>query len=444
MHIEQSRALMICYNFPPVGTIGSVRNYQIARQFEASSQGLFIITTKNYRYLPQETFFNLSGLNIHPVFTADYRTILAHLPAKKKLLSGNVGKNPFLHFLLKLKDSFPFNLFLDEGNIGYVFAAVRKAEQLIKAHNIQAIYSSFRPNADHLVAWLLKGRHPHLHWIADYRDAHVDLNRNNVCLPGLQHWFNRRIIARADTVTTVSEGVASYLQRYGKSVYVLRNGINPDIRPTAPPARNEKFRITYTGSIYADKQHPQLLFGPLSALLSNGQIPKEKIELIYAGKDQMAWENWIRQFGLQACSKVVGKVSMQEAIQLQQSSQLNLLMSWSGPYIQGILTGKIYEYLAARRPILALINGSFDPEFESIFRQTHAGLIVYPGEETRANDYLLKLYKQWESNGDICWEFNEEGLSLLNWDHQMDQFFNFLSQDPAQRKTPMATAREQL
>jgi hypothetical protein len=429
MFSEQSQILLITYKFPPIKTIGTIRNYNVAQQFSKHFAAVHVVTTSNRDFLPQESLPFSEAPPIYPVGTFDYRTLLRPLIRRRQsLMAGKHIEQPALDALLRLKDTFPFLLLLDEGGLAYILLAYRRCRQLIREHGIRYIYSSFRPYADHLVAYLLKLWDPSLVWIADFRDPHVDLNWRNVYFTGLQHRVNRRLLAKADVLTTVSQGLSDYLRRYGRPVYVLRNSINPVFQSFAREQPPSAFTISYTGSIYPHRQRAGIFLNALAGLIQRGLIPKSQIRLRYAGKDSQVWSRWVATAGLEDIAHTTATVDLREAINIQYNSHINLLLSWSGPYIQGILTGKLYEYFASRRPILALINGGRDAEFESIFEELNAGMVAYcrPEEQERVADFLLRLFRQWQAHGDIDWPYRLEALRHYEWDEQMERFIAYL------------------
>jgi glycosyltransferase involved in cell wall biosynthesis len=422
MSTKQAGILQIAYKFPPVKAIGALRNYHIAQQFRQQFGAHYVITTRNRDFMLADPFPDANGFDVYPVRTFDFRTLLHWLGRQAGHFSGTPGKSG-PSALARLKDSFPTNLLLDEGGLLYIMSAYRQAVKLIKTHAISYVYSSYRPYADHLIAWLLKGRFPHLYWIADFRDPHVDLNRHNVYWPGLQHAFNRRIIARADKAVTVSQGLARYLVRYGKPVEVLRNGINPAFFSPDGKRLSERFSIAYTGSIYPNKQTAMPLLETLASLLEDGLLSAAHLQLRYAGKDQAIWDAWAAACGLSAINSSKGLLSLEESLDIQRSSQLNLLLTWSGPHIQGILTGKLYEYLAAQRPILALVQGGYESELAGILQSARAGFAYFSDAPDRAGlrHFILERYAAWQ-RGDQGPAYGREVLQAYTWEAMMAEF----------------------
>lgn len=410
--------------------MGATRNYNVALQLKGHFKNHFVVTTKNQQFLPKQVLPESDSFNTFPVRTFDYRTFLHYFFRKNAYFRGNLEERTLLSWMIKLRDSFPFNVLIDEGSLIYIFNGFRQGKKLIRQHGIRYIYSSFRPYADHIIAWMLKRWSPDLHWIADFRDPHVDLNRHNVFFPKIQHAFDRRIFQKADTVITVSQGLANYFERYGRTAHVLHNGINPDFQAlrNLPSTLSDKFTITYTGSLYADKQTAAPLFSALNMLITSRQIPWEKIQLVYAGKDQQRWDQWVADYGLDSINRSSHIIDISEALALQRSSQINLLLSWSGPVIKGILTGKLFGYLDARRPILGIVNGEYDSEFANIFASTKAGLVTFTDQDytEQITRFLLRRYTAWESQMESEDFFHEPALKAYYWPEMMQKFIRVL------------------
>jgi glycosyltransferase involved in cell wall biosynthesis len=425
MNLSQASILQIAYKFPPIKSIGALRNYNIALQFRRHFQAHFVLTTSNREFMLGEPLPAAEAFDLYPVPTFDFRTLLHRWGRQSGHFAGQPGG---LGFRDRLKDSFPTNLLLDEGGLAYIARAYRLGARLVEAHGITHLYSSYRPYADHLVAWLLKGRFPQLYWIADFRDPPVDLNRGNVYWPALQHVVNRRILRRADQVVTVSQGLARYLERYGRPVAVLRNGINPALFPAAASAPSERFTIAYTGSIYPGWQSALPLMEMLAQMVGEGLLDTPRLCLRYAGKDQATWDAWAARCGLDGINQSSGLVSLEESLAIQRGSQLNLLLSWSGPHFQGILTGKLYEYLAAQRPILALVQGGYDAELAGIVQSVGAGFAFF----TEAPDpaglrrFVLERYAAWQ-RGAPSPAFDPSALQAFTWEAMMDAFVEGLN-----------------
>ncbi|MEZ5031478.1 MAG: hypothetical protein R2787_08750 [Saprospiraceae bacterium] len=331
-----------------------------------------------------------------------------------------------------MKESFPTNLFFDEGGLYYIWKGIREGGRQIRSKEIIVIHSSFRPIADHIIAWWLKGRFPHIRWIADYRDVHVDENRSNTFFPAWQHRIERYLLRRADVLSTVSVGLADFLGMYDRPVFILRNGIPMErLFDKDPELRVDKFTINYTGTIYPDKQDAATLLSALQLLIKSKRVHPASIAIRCVGKDYNYWQNKLIESDLLHCGQLLLPVGLESSLAYQRQAHINLLLSWSGPAFSGVLTGKLYEYLSARRPILALINGPEDIELTSMISNYNQGR-AWSTENLEIEElasWIEEMYQAWSK--DIHHPVFHFSGSLLDvsWDVQMDHFLEELPFD---------------
>lgn len=343
---------------------------------------------------------DLPNLHVTALPARDLRALLGGLGPSHTLLPYNSYRRKVPAPLLRLRQSFPFLYLTDDGGPLYRAHAYREAVRLIEREKITTIFSSFRPWSDHLVAKRLKQRFPQLHWIADFRDLHADPVRLDVWWPALQRWWARRVVAGADEVWGVSEGQVQYLKEINAKASVRRNRLF-----SLPPARtapqSERFTIVYTGSLYEKLQSIEPLVSSLNDLVAAGKVLPEDVELVYRGKDDFFWTKWLDKLHPDIHCNTRAYVAPASAQKLQREAQVLLLLNWSAENYYGVLTAKLYDYLSAGRPILALVNGPEDPELRRIVEGTGSGR-VYAGDMT--SDWLLACYQQWrEGNGEVPW-----------------------------------------
>jgi hypothetical protein len=384
---------------------------QLSRHFNQS----FLITIKNKPYTLDESP-NTDFVERHEVSNYDYRWLF------KKLSFGMVSKTRsyksylFTQFLIRLADSFPISLLIGEGGWLYIHYAVKLASKLIREQKITHIYSSFRPTADHVIASKLKRKFKHLIWIADFRDLPVDNNRKNTFFPKYQDLYYHELLKNADWILTVSEGLKKRLDAYHPRVLLVRSGIHKFIKPPDLNEVQRKFTMVYTGSIYKEHQDLKTLFTALKYLIDQQLINPEKFQLVYAGMDKYWWEKQLREQKLEKISDTKELLTLSDSIQLQHSGHVNILLSWSGPYTTGVLTGKLYEYLAAEKPILCVVNGMQDLEIETLFRETNAGKVFYTTQENLIRNWVLDLYNTWVETGQVSFMMNKDALEKLDWE----------------------------
>jgi hypothetical protein len=88
---------------------------------------------------------------------------------------------------------------------------------------------------------------------------------------------------------------------------------------------------------------------------------------------------------------------------MQQEAQVLLLLNWSAPGYYGVLTAKLWDYLGAGRPVLALVNGPGDEELKSIVEGAAAGAVFANEEQGKLEDWISEKYAHWLKNGELPW-----------------------------------------
>lgn len=375
-----------------------------------------VITTANRNRLQQEPL-DVQADSLHVVPTLDYRT-LANLGKKRRTHFSEEKKKGWVRWVLNVNNSFPFNLLIGEGGLLYILCGFFQAALLIRRRQITHVYSSFMPYSDHVIAWLLSLVFPKkLTWIADFRDLHVDPIYRHVVWESFQHRVWRKLLSRASLVTTVSEGLAKQLRRYHPRVHVMRNGIG-HLTPIAGYERRQlnKFTIAYTGSYY-EQEKPTLFLESLHHAIECNSIKEARIQFIYAGKDGATFQRLFDDAGLSSIFINEGLVSISRSFEIQRNSHLNLLLSSSSVHRTGVLSGKFYEYLAARVPILLLVSGTKDPEFSAIFQQLNCGRIFTRAESSKESliRFITEAYQVWYEKGNLIMPQNDPELQEFKW-----------------------------
>lgn len=424
-----SDILFVSYYFPPINSIAVKRNYHIAMELKSHFSKVHILTTTNQNFLSLSEQ-PLQGLDIHLLHTWDYRRIIHFFRKKSDTHFAESKKSSFFaKTIIRLNESLPFNIFFGEGGLAYIINGYFKGSKLLGQSNDTFIYASYRPTANVLIGYLLKTRFPEARWVVNFHDIPVDDVRQNVVFPRFQDWCWKKILLKCDLVVPVSEGVAMHLRKYTDKVHVLHNGV---LLRKSRVAKNNRFTISYTGSLYHDYRHPGLLLDVLAAWINAEPSIANKIRIQYAGKDSIQWQKWMTDYGLESISIVKGTVSPSQALEIQEESHVNLLLTWTSEQQSGILTGKLFEYLGASNAVLAIVNGVKDAELEAMFALYNCGKVCYR-EDVNASivlkNWIKQLLNDWETGNykePFC---DQDTLSQLNWENQVQQMMDKIHAD---------------
>lgn len=380
---NKSDILCVHYYFPPIRSGAVLRNYYFSRAFSPYFDTIHVITSDNAQTREQEPLELPNNLKRYEVKTMDYRSLKrfsAHKPTGTK-------SSPTFQFLTKIQKTLPFHFIIGEGSLAYIYFAYRKAKLLIKKYNVSMIYSSFMPYADHLIAFLLKRKFPDLIWVADFRDLQVEPMYKNIYFEGMNKCIEAFLLKKADLITTISSPFADYLSLFGRTLSVPKGVSVRSYKKTI----NKKFKIVYTGHLAGEFRDGRYLLNALKIL--NDKYP-DKFQFIYAGRDGNSWAKWFKEKDILSIYKDCGYLSRKDTLILQQESDLLLLLTSSTPKYKGVFTGKLFEYLETKSPILNIINGIEDEVFEQLFSELNAGKIVYNNEPiNRIVEYLECVYK---------------------------------------------------
>ena len=412
--------LCLHYYFPPLLSTAVIRNYHIACTFAEFYDNVHVITSDNHTRFPSEGRTFPSNLHLQSTYTLDYRRLLAGKSKKDSHNATTKKASPFFQWLLKVQKSYPFSLILAEGNFIYIYGAYQKSKKLIDQGRITTIYSSFGPYADHFVAYLLKKKYPHLRWVADFRDLQIEPIYKNVVLPNYQARIEKKILSKADLVTSISDGLSKQLALNNRPTKTVLRGV----KLRKPVAQYEKFTISYTGSLYFDYRDPRALFYELKSMIDSREIKSIDLQIIYAGRDGLRFSEWISEAGLSGVFIDKEMVAQEEAKIIQNRSHINLLLTSSSPELTGVLTGKVFEYFEALNPTLCLINGVYDPEFEALFSELNAGTVVYnpPISKGKMRSFILEKYQEWKTTHQVKSTLNQEIIkSKYGWKSQVEK-----------------------
>lgn len=411
---------MIAYKFPPMHNTSCVRTWSFHQHIKKYFDTVTVISTSN-RHLLRKEFVDLGNAVIHDAKTYDYRTAFQKGEKRQSVLKDTSKESPLGKFAQKLSASYPSLLLFGEGGIRYINSAIRIGRKLVQEKSITHIFSTFSPYADHIIAKRLKSEFSSLFWIADFRDLHVDPTQDNMLFRNLQKKWNRRVLKKANIITTVSAGLAVHLKEYNSNVYVLRNGIERMSQATHD-VYSDKFTISYTGSMYGDRRDPDLLLLALSELIQNGELSIEKIRITYAGKDSEVWKRKVREHDIEEILDDRNLISRKETINIQHWSSVNVLLTYSSEELTGNLTGKVFEYLNAKRPVLILINGPIDMEIEDLVNGD-LGIVAYSDDLKMVKEFLVSEFGKWK-NG----KTSNEGVDYANalrpflWESMVEEF----------------------
>lgn len=244
----------------------------------------------------------------------------------------------------------------------WIYPALKAAQELYNEWKYDVIVSTYSPPATHVIASKLKKKHGRLFWVADFRDLWYGnhLSSAKGVFGVIENRYERHFLKRADMLTTVSNPLNIYIKkRYpNKEVYTCENGFDVEDQINVPEPNyfpdDSKIRLVYTGTIYAGKQDPSPLFAAIDELKKQGIHISEKLEVLFYGSNLGNLFELVQKYDLNEVVKTPGFVDRKTVLHIQKSADALIFLEWEDPSIDGILTGKLFEYFYSGTPILGV------------------------------------------------------------------------------------------
>lgn len=296
------------------------------------------------------------------------------------------------------------------GSRFFVRAAIKFLRNHLRRDGFDAILATSPDLNPQIVASTMSGEFG-IPWLADCRDDYAVYREGK---PGYVK-LEGELLDTAAGVVTVSNGVAEEIgNRINRKVEVVENGYEPQTRgldAQESPYDSGVFNIAYTGSVstyYPSRHNPSDLFEAIDLFLERNPDASGKIAMHFFGDTalQPIVDEFTTKFPrLEGVIRDHGRVVRAQALAAQRAAEMLLILAHPGR--KGILTGKVFEYLAAQRPILC-VPGDGD-ELDALLERTKAGTILDTAEEGAA--LLEKNYRQWESEGRLDYGSVEEEVA---------------------------------
>ncbi|MCB0790364.1 MAG: glycosyltransferase [Flavobacteriales bacterium] len=358
------RVLIITYYWPPNGGAGVQRWLKFAKYLPASGWKPVIYTPSN-----PELIIADPGLERDVPKEAEViRRPIREPYAIYKWVTGRKGEKVHAGFLNEKKarggllDKLAIwvrgNLFIPDARVAWVRPSIRFLTKYLGDHPVDAIVSTGPPHSMHLIARALH-RATGIRWIADFRDPWTNIDfyhqlRLSRRADARHRGMEEAVLREADVVVGVGWTMAAELaEPAGRPVEVITNGYDPDDIPEPPVPVDDLFSLVHVGSMNAARDVP-MLWRALAGLCRSDASFAERLRLRFVGAVDRSALRSIAAAGLADKVERIGVVDHARAMQEMQRARVLLLALNDAPNARGILTSKLFEYLAVGRPIIAV------------------------------------------------------------------------------------------
>jgi glycosyltransferase involved in cell wall biosynthesis len=332
------RLLLITYHFPPSAASGSFRMLGLARHLPRHDWQVIVVAPPRLPLEPVDS--ELGG----------------QVPAETVVCPVPYPQGRGIRLLRRLA-----------GNAIWLPPALRACRRAVREHQPDAVLTSSPPHWVHLLGLSVK-RHFGIPWVADFRDPWITNNKPPAGRPCRRRWqtfWERRVFASADALIAnaprAGAGLEAAYPEYRDKIHVVTNGYDPEsFPPPAPRVPGRPLRIVHAGELYAGRD-PRPLLDALKTLHAGDGASTSRWRLCFLGRTGdpgFNLEQAIRDRGLQDHVEIGGQVAYARSLRDMAEADMLLLLDTPGRRLG--VPAKLYEYLGAGRPILALAEPDSD------------------------------------------------------------------------------------
>lgn len=402
----KERVLIVTYYWPPAGGPGVQRWLKFATYL--SNFGIEPIV-----YIPENPTYPIIDEHLVKEVPNHIKVISQPIsePAKwtkkifkkktKELQSGIIAKEK--SSLEKLLLYIRANFYIPDARVNWVQPSVEYLSAYCQEHHIKKIITTGPPHSMHMIGMQLQEKIG-VNWLADFRDPWTDIHYFKD-LPLSKRALAKHkaleleVLQKADKISVTSQPTKALLAKLtDKPIEVITNGYDEALLPTNVELI-KKFSIAHLGSLLT-KRNPLKLWKVLASLLEEIPSLKSNLELHFAGVVSPEVKLSLEEYNLSEYVIDHGYLSHEKAIELQHKHQILLLLEMDKEETKVILPGKLFEYLAARRPILAL--GPKDGAVEQIIEETQAGVYIELSSEQAIYKQLKTYYTKYKAEGSLA------------------------------------------
>jgi len=385
--------LFISYFFPPLGGPGVQRSVKFCKYLPEFGWNPIVLTVKDIAYIAYDNTLesDISALEVHRTGSADIMRVLYKI---EKLKFSHAQQSIYTKTSGQRKQFFR-DIFPIDSKIGWIPFAVREGKKICRTQSVDAIYCSIGPFSSAIVGYQLSKK-INIPLILDYRDlfrGKPDESYFSSFHERYAYKWEKKVLERASAIVINTHRAKERIQNLfpyimKKKFSVIYNGYDNEDFENDYCTESTNITFTYTGGFYGERT-PKYFLQALSELKDKQQLPKN-VKFRFIGNIPEPIHKLFHKYRMMKYIILTPQVSHIESVNyLIKSDFLLLFIAKKDSDI--VIPAKLFEYLAARQPILAMIpkNG----EAAHIIEKYSAGLICEPDDIQEIKDNILEMIK---------------------------------------------------
>jgi len=426
------QVLIITYYWPPSGGAGVQRWLKFVKYLPVFGwQPVVLTVDPEFATYPvkDDSLLKDVGPDVEVLRTRskEYFSIYQKITGKKQVPFGGFANEDKLTFTQKISRFVRGNFFIPDPRKGWNNYALKKASDIIQERNIKYVITSSPPHSTQLIGEELKQKFD-IKWIADFRDPWTDISYYNMFYPttfarNLDKKLEQIVLQKADRIITVSPFLhqlfSEKIKGSPEKITTIYNGFDEEDFNSLPTKTSAEFTITYVGTL--SEAYPVQTFAETLNALNSENV---KINLLFVGKVAPEQMRLLKEHLPGENIEFIDYLLHDEAVRYMTVSSALLLIIPEDPQNKGIITGKIFEYLAAKKPILLI--GPEDGDAANIIRETSSGVVVNYNNRQKMKDKIMLLYEASQKGEGIQVGKNIEQYSRKSLTRNLSDLLNEL------------------
>ena len=378
------KVLVVTYYWPPSGGPGVQRVLKYCKYLPQYGWEPIILTVSDgdFPVIDNSLSKEITNLKIYKASSFSFHKVFNLLNKEKNTPTYQLSSSNEDGIFIKLARWIRINFIVPDGRIGWYPGAIKKGNQIITDNNIEAIFSSAPPYTAHLIAKKLSLSNK-IPWVADFRDPWTDRfynfeNKRLWLTEKIDKFLENSVINSASDCITVSRSISKYFK---KPFHVIPNGYDDKDFKKSDKSISKKIKIGYIGTM-TKSQSPNNFFHAVSNLNKEDNV----FEINFTGNIHPDIKNYIAKQNFDCFVNYHPYMEHKDAIQEMCKSDFLLLVIPNTEKNEGIVTGKLFEYIRSMTKIVMI--GPKESDAAKIMNETSAGMCFEYNDQQGVERYL--------------------------------------------------------
>ncbi|HEY8030545.1 MAG TPA: glycosyltransferase [Gaiellaceae bacterium] len=384
------KLLLVTLYFPPAGGGGVQRPLKFASHLPALGIETHVLAPHDPKWLYEDADL--------PLPTQAWVHRARYVGPRGRRLADELHGRSGVDLALRRVTTVGRRLLVPDENVTWNATAIPKAISIARREGIDVVLTTSPPGSVHLVGAAVQAA-TGAKWVADLRDSLVahPHRRSDSLAVRTKERAARGVAAlaarRADAIVAAADSIADEARALNPRgrVVTIENGCDFDDFAGLVYERSDVFRLTHTGSFFGRRDPKPFL----RALAASGL---DDVHVRFVGDFRPGDREFVQELGLADRVELLDHVPRRRSLELQRESEaLLLLIPEAGGRGRGVLSGKVFEYIAAERPILAIVPP--DGAAARLIHDTGVGVVAAPEDVDGIRDALVGLHARWRNGG---------------------------------------------